>query len=272
MSAPRIRFLIGGVQKAGTSALAAYLQRLPGVRLPPAKEAHVFDAPDFDEEWSVEQIDARFGQAFGEMHGQALHGDATPITVLHPRLLDRVARYNPAMRWIILLRDPVARAVSQHHMERARGTERWPLWPALLLERWRLRGHLDDFSDGSPLRHHSYLLRGDYARQLDALYARFPRDQVLLLRSDHLRQTPPTTMARVCSFLGLPPPDRGLEYPPVFQATYTPMAADGMGARMLRWWMRRELDAMRIGYGIDFSGGEAAAGASGAARPASRRG
>lgn len=270
MSAPLVSFLIGGVQKGGTSALAAYLQRLPGVRLPNAKEAHVFDAPDFDEGWTVEQIDTRFMQAFGETQPDALYGDATPITVLHPRLVDRVARYNPDMRWIILLRDPVARAVSQHHMERARGTDPWPLWPALLLEWWRLRGHLDDFSDGSPLRHHSYLLRGDYARQLDALYALFPHDQVLLLRSDLLRRTPAATMVRVCKFLGLPPPDPRVEYPPVFPGTYAPMAADGMGARILRWWFRRELDAMRVRYGLEFSGGKADA-SSGVAPPANRR-
>ena len=46
---PRVRFLIGGVQKAGTTALASYLATHPGLRLPAGKEAHVFDAPDFDD-------------------------------------------------------------------------------------------------------------------------------------------------------------------------------------------------------------------------------
>src|SRR3546814_4841803 len=85
-----------------------------------------------------------------------------------------------------LLRDPVDRALSHYHMERARHTEHWPLWPAMLLERWRLRGHHDDFADGSPLRHFSYRARGDYAAQLDALYRHFPPHQVLDRKSTRL--------------------------------------------------------------------------------------
>ena len=56
---PRIAFVVGGVQKAGTSALAQYLRASPGLRLPTDKEAHVFDAPDFDEAWSAAEVDAR---------------------------------------------------------------------------------------------------------------------------------------------------------------------------------------------------------------------
>lgn len=266
MTRPRVQFLIGGVQKAGTSALAAYLARVPGLRLPPGKEAHVFDAPDFDDAWTVDEIDARFAAAFGGWTPGALHGDATPITILHPRLIERARRYNPHLRWILLLRDPVERAVSQHHMERARGTERWPLWPALLLERWRLRDHEDDFSDGSPLRHHGYRLRGDYARQLDALYARFPRERVLVLRSDTLRQSPAACVEAVCAFLGVEPPAPTAGYPPVFEGAYARWPEGGLRWRMLRWLLRRELRDMRLRYGLDF-GVTARAGRPGSATP-----
>ena len=44
MTTPRVRFLIGGTQKGGTTALAHYLAQHPDVRLPKGKEAHVFDA------------------------------------------------------------------------------------------------------------------------------------------------------------------------------------------------------------------------------------
>jgi len=253
MSAPRVRFLIGGVQKSGTTALAHYLARHPGLRLPLAKEAHVFDAPGFNDAWTPGDIDARYATLFADGGVDALHGDATPIYLLHRRFVQRIARYNPDMRWIVLLRDPVERALSHYHMERSRGDERWPLWPALLLERWRLRGHLEDFSDGSPLRHHSYRLRGDYARQLDVLYANFPRDQVLLLRSDDLRSQPAGCVARVCAFLGVAPPAVDAEYPRVFEGNYERPRRNGMTWRMLRWLMRRELQTMRTRHGLTFS-------------------
>ena len=249
---PLLRFVIGGVQKAGTSALARYLGDHPGLRLPRDKEAHVFDAPDFDDGATPAQLDARFALMFAAPQDGALHGDATPFYLFQPEIIARIARYNPAMRWIVLLRDPVERAISQHHMERQRGKEGWPLPLGLLLERGRLRRDAGNFARSSSLRRHSYRARGDYASQLDALFARFPRQQVLLLRSDELRATPAIVVARVCAFLGIAPPAQDVVYAPVFTGDYAPIPRGSLRWRLLRWWFRRELRAMRERYGLRF--------------------
>lgn len=249
---PLVRFVVGGVQKAGTSALAHYLRAHPGLCLPTGKEAHVFDAVDFDERQAPADVDAVYRAHFRGCAAGTLHGDATPFYLVHPRVVDRIARYNPAMRWIVLLRDPAERALSQFHMERARGKEHWPLWPALLLERWRLRGHADDLARTSPLRRHGYRLRGDYARQLDALYARFPREQVLVLLSRDLRDDPTGTLRRVCGFLGIAPLPGHVPPAAVFAGDYTPLPPRSLRMRMLRWLMRDELRAMRDRHGIRF--------------------
>lgn len=253
MPEPRIRFLIGGVQKAGTSALARYLARHPRLRLPTDKEAHVFDAPEFDEAWTPAQIDARCTRLFGEAEAtDALHGDATPFYIVHPRVVARIARYNPAMRWILLLRDPAERALSHFHMERQRDREGWPMWPAVLLERWRLHGHADDFARSSPLRRHSYRLRGDYARQLDALHAHFPRAQVLLLHNRELREHPTQALCKVCDFLGIEPVPGALHAETVFAGDYPAPPRNGLDMRLLRWLLRREYRDLRQRYGIAF--------------------
>lgn len=250
---PLLSFVIGGAQKAGTSALAQYLSAHPLLRLPRTKEAHVFDAPDFDENASIAQLNARYHPHFASPPDPGLrYGDATPIYLLHPTLMQRIARYNPALRWIVLLRDPVDRAISHYHMERARGAERWPLWLALLGERWRLRGHADDFADGSPLRVYSYRRRGDYARQLDALYRQFPPRQVLVLASAALRDDPASCLTQVCAFLGVEP----LPGPPrpahVFVGDYPRPGRFSPTRWLLRWLLRRERAQLRQRYGIDF--------------------
>lgn len=247
---PRIGFLVGGVQKAGTSALARYLGAHPRLRLPTDKEAHVFDATDFDDDWTPVQVDQRYAGMFETFADGALLGDATPFYLVHPRVIARIARYNPDMRWILLLRDPVERALSHFHMERQRGTEPWPLWPALLLERWRLRGHHEDLRRSSPLRRHGYRLRGDYARQLDVLYAHFPRTQVLLLRNEHLRDQPAACMREACAFLGVEPLAADASYPPVFVGDYPPPSRWTRG--LLHWLLRRERRALRERHGITF--------------------
>ena len=254
---PRIRFLIGGVQKGGTSALAQYLSAHPALRLPRGKEAHVFDAANYDEHASVAQVDAMYAAHFENNTddtpaGAQLHGDATPIYLFLPQAIARIARYNPAMRWVILLREPAERALSHYRMERARGWERWPLWPALLLERWRLRQDHTPLDTTSHLRRHSYRARGDYAHQLDGLYAHFPTQQVLLLRSAALRNTPAACVAQVCAFLGIAPPPDAIDYAPVFVAAQPLPKHNSLTLRALRWLLRHERRALRQRYGIDF--------------------
>lgn len=248
----RVRFLIGGVQKGGTTALAHCLSQHPQVLLPRGKEAHLFDAPDFDDGWDRAQIERRYAPHYPEGLDGRLVGDATPIYCLHERFVQRIARYNPQMRWLLLLRDPVERAISQYHMEQGRGDEHCPLLPALLLERWRLRAHLDDFSADSPLRRYSYCLRGDYARQLDTLYRHFDRSQVLVLRSDAFRDTPQAVLERVYAHLGLAGPVRQPPRSLVFAGKYTPPSHRSLTRVVARWLLRAERRRMRTSYGLFF--------------------
>ena len=269
--APRVAFLLGGVQKAGTTALASYLADHEALALPRGKEAHVFDMPGFDEAWSAAEVDARFASHFESDDGEPgngacgevdagvaqsgrrrrLHGDATPITLFHPVLVARVARYNPAMRWVILLRDPVERAISHYFMERARGRERRGLLPSVLLERARLRGRWDDWAPDSPLRVCSYVARGRYARQLDGLFAHFPRDQVLCLRSADLAADPGTSVGRVLEFLGVPASQPVVAPARVFAGRYRPPPSWAPGRLALRLLLRGEKAALRRLHGVD---------------------
>ena len=237
-AAPRIGFVIGGVQKGGTTALARFVSRHPALQLPDCKEAHVFDDPGFGADWDRARIDREYARHFDAGSDDRLHGDATPIYLFHPTLVERIAAYNPAMRWIVLLRDPLERAISQYGMERARGDEHWPLWAALLFERLRLRGHHHDWSPASPLRHWSYRARGDYGRQLRTLRAHFPDAQVLVLRSTELRVSHVQVLARICAFLGV----RDFNPAPAEITAFEgePARVSRATALLARWCLRRE--------------------------------
>lgn len=238
-----IRFMLGGAQKGGTTALARYLAGHPELALPRNKEAHVFDAPDFAPHWDVGQIDQRFAVHFGPDTGERMRGDATPITMFHSTLVARVARYNPAMRWLVLLRDPVERAISHYFMERGRGLESRSLIAAVLLERWRLSNHREDWSPNSPLRVCSYAARSRYAAQLAVLYTHFPREQVLVLRSSDLARHPDQLAAQVTGFLGIATKEPvGLGR--VFEGTYRAPSAFSPGRLALRWALRGEKRAL----------------------------
>jgi hypothetical protein len=195
--APLVNFVIAGVQKGGTTALFDYLGDYPDIALAQFKELHFFD--DDRRDWGRPDY-ADYHARFPEPAGRPC-GEATPIYVYWPNCLERIAAYNPAMKLIVVLRDPIQRAWSHWRMEYARGVETHPFARCIREGRQRL-------FDSEPWGHHreySYVERGFYGEQLERLYALFPRPQVLVLTSDHLRADPAVALAKVRGFLGLSP-------------------------------------------------------------------
>ena len=195
MTTPRVTFLIAGVQKGGTTALFDYLLEDPAIALSDVKEVHFFD--DETRDWARPDYGAYHAQ-FPDPKGRSC-GEATPIYVYWPNALERIRVYNPAMRLILTLRDPVERAWSHWRMEYGRGAETEPF-------AWCIREGRQRLFDARPWGHHreySYVERGFYAEQLDRLFALFPREQVMLLRAEDLRADPDLALSEVRDFLGL---------------------------------------------------------------------
>ena len=205
---PRLSFMIVGAQKAGTSALAQFLDAHPEVGMSSLKEVHLFDAPEYAGEWTQADIDRRYRPHFADtrftgLPGDTVLGEATPIYLFLRDVPAELRRYNPELKVIVLLRDPVERAISHYYMEKARGGERRPLWQALLLEPFRLRRSRDPRHPESAQRVWSYRARGLYSRQLRNLYRTFPRDQVLVVRAEDLLGEHDAVLRRVFEFLGV---------------------------------------------------------------------
>jgi len=195
----RVDFLVAGVQKGGTTALFHYLNDLAGVQMAPVKEVHFFD-DEAGVDWRRPDY-ARLHAAFPAADARP-RGEATPIYLYWPNCLERIARYNHAMKLILLFRDPVARAWSHWRMEYARGWETEPF-------AWCVRaGRARVDSPEAPGFHRvfSYVERGFYAAQLEQLFAICSPEQVLLLRSEDLDRQPNHTLGRICRFLGVAAP------------------------------------------------------------------
>jgi sulfotransferase family protein len=214
-------FLIVGGQRCGTTSLFRYLATHPAV-VPPLfqKGIHFFDLHYgrglrwYRGQFPVRSIaDRRVAPAAP----RAATGEASPYYVFHPLAAERIARDLPAVRLIVLLRDPVERAFSAHKQESGRGFETEPFERALDLEESRLEGeveriHADPSYVSFSHQHHAYLARGRYAEQLERLFGLFGRERVLVLESADLSATPEPLWERVLGFLDLPP-----RRPPAFE-------------------------------------------------------
>ena len=192
----RVGFLIAGTQKGGTTALDAYLREHPQVCLGDRKELHFFDD---EERFARPRADyADYHAHFAPHRGHRIIGEATPIYMYWNAAPARIHAYNPAMRLIMVLRNPIERAFSHWNMERERGAEPLPFGAALRAESERA-------ATARPLqdRIFSYVDRGFYTGQLQRLWQLFPRTQTIVLRQEDLRARPADTLARVTDFLGV---------------------------------------------------------------------
>ena len=215
-------FLVLGAQKAGTTALYEYLRRHPQISGPSWKEVSFFDR-----HWARGESWYR-GNFPNVARTRGKHvGEASPSYVFHPLAPRRVQEVVPEARLIVLVRNPVDRALSQYNHEVALGRERLPFEEALDAEEERLRGEQERMA--SDPRYfsrewwsHTYKARGRYAEQLERWLAVFPREQLLVLPSDDLGSDPARAHAQVLEFLGASP-QRLDSYPRVYEREYEPM-------------------------------------------------
>jgi len=215
-------FLVLGAQKAGTTALYEYLRRHPQISGPSWKEVSFFDR-----HWARGESWYR-GNFPNVARTRGKHvGEASPSYVFHPLAPRRVQEVVPEARLIVLVRNPVDRALSQYNHEVALGWEPLPFEEALDAEEERLRGEQERMAAdpryfSREWWSHTYKARGRYAEQLERWLAVFPREQLLVLPSDDLGSDPARAHAQVLEFLGASP-QRLDSYPRVYEREYEPM-------------------------------------------------
>jgi hypothetical protein len=208
MTAPlRVKpdFLIIGAQKSGTSSLYVLLKEHPQVAMPRIKEIHFFD---YDYHRGPNYYRQHFSTIFTKklssvLHGKYITGEASPSYIVNPDVPERVFNFKPDMRLIVILRDPVARAISQYkhnirleREDRSLG-EAFENSGAGMLDRFPL------LREDQLKYHYNYLERGLYCAQLVKWLKFFKRDQILILDFNELERNPSAMMEKVYAFLGV---------------------------------------------------------------------
>ncbi|MEE4662051.1 MAG: sulfotransferase [Halieaceae bacterium] len=202
-------FIIIGAQKSATTALYAYLREHPQIAMPAAKEAPFFDG-DISDAPAWEAFSARHFPAPAETSDQ-LWGKASPQYMGHPEAPARIARLMPQTRLVAILRDPVERAWSHYQMCRRREVELRDFEAAMdhcLTLQQQCRARV-----ATPPRHTLgyeseaafYLAWSEYGRILQQYLFHFPREQILVLTTQELKQDPAAALDRVLAFIGLAP-------------------------------------------------------------------
>lgn len=194
----KVNFLLAGTQKGGTTTLDAYLRGHPKIRMAEKKEVHFFDNDSFFQAESPNYENYHKDFPADSSPEDFLYGESTPIYMYWRESPQRIYRYNPAIKFIVSLRNPIDRAYSHWNMERARNADTASFLDALQSEPTRCRTVWP-----SQHRVFSYVDRGRYLSQLERIYRYFPKEQVLLLRTDDLYTKPELVLKQIFNFLGV---------------------------------------------------------------------
>jgi hypothetical protein len=229
----RPTFLVIGAQKSGTTSLRRYLVQHPAVVCTTPKEVHYFDVyHSLGRAWYLTHyplrthavpIRRRFGIA-------PAVGEATPEYLFHPHAPSRAHAFDPSLRLIAVLRDPVDRAYSQFQMQVRKRGQTSSFEHALACEPEYLAEELEHVhADPSYVSTtglwRSYVARGRYAEQLERWFELFPREQLLVLTSEELWDDPAAAVRAITRFLHVPEwqPE---SYPHQSAGTHAPMAPE----------------------------------------------
>lgn len=205
-------FIIIGAQRCGTTSLYRNLVQHPCVAPAIFKEVHFFDNnfmkgiawyrahfPSFLHKYYVEQIRKQ----------ELVTGESSPYYIFHPHASKRILETVPQVKLIALLRNPVDRAYSHFRHEVRLGVETLPFEDVMGREEERLRGEIEKMLEDENYysfnhEHYSYLSRGIYVDQLKIWMKNFPKEQILILKSEDFFNNPSAVFGQIIEFLRLP--------------------------------------------------------------------
>ncbi|WP_102408562.1 sulfotransferase domain-containing protein [Parabacteroides bouchesdurhonensis] len=218
----KIQFSIIGGQKCGTTSLASFLKIHPDCSsLQGGKEPRFFSKFYIENNltWRLMQNMFPRRKIFDRNY---LFFDATTEYCYLEEVPERIYKYNPKMKLIFMVREPVGRAFSEYmmdynyaqvnrlfwedpegeYMSRLKDAEHYPFsW--FIDEELRKIEETGSVSS-SAFQYPDFLRRGIYSIQLERYYRYFKPEQILILEDKELKQDRKQTLYRIEEFLEIP--------------------------------------------------------------------
>jgi hypothetical protein len=192
-------FIIGGAPRAATTWLYALADLHPNI----AMAKPVRPEPKF---FLVDELYARGAGYyshtwFADLRGDLCLGEKSTNYLESPVVAERIRAVVPSVKLIFLLRNPVDRAYSNYLWTRKNGLEVEEFDRALELESQREAALSQQFRYARP---YAYFSRGLYAEHLARYYGVFPREQIMVLRSEDVATKPRDIATSFHNFLDIP--------------------------------------------------------------------
>ena len=208
-------FIVIGASRSGTTSLFRALMDHPDVVRPTFhKGVNYFDLNYFrGSSWYRAHFPSSASARRRVGRGHRPHVfEASGYYMFHPFAPERIARDEPGVKLVVMLREPVERTYSAYQHELSRGYERETFERALDLEAERVSGEValmrrNPAYESFAHRHQAYVARSEYAPLLTRWLEHFPREQIHVMGAEHFWNEPERTFDELSGFLGLRPHD-----------------------------------------------------------------
>ncbi|RHJ94931.1 sulfotransferase domain-containing protein [Parabacteroides bouchesdurhonensis] len=235
LTGKKVNFMIIGTMRGGTTSLFGFLVNHPQCVENVEKEPNYFYYYD-EKNQKYEEYLSHFLSRRKIMHiYNGLFFESSTIYCYYDHIPARLYNYNPDMKLIFMVRNPIDRAFSNYNMDRQciHGTNDWERSSLYNRVEWEsysdkqkqreidiledMEGHPFSYfalkeieginSTGSvqssAFPYPSYLRRGIYSVQLKNYYKYFKPEQILIIESRELKNNKIETLRKVETFLGI---------------------------------------------------------------------
>ena len=205
-------FIIIGSAKCGTTSLFDYLSQHPSIVPASKKEVNFFDY-NFDKGyfWYKSHFPTFFLKKFRLLKNKKfLTGEASPLYIFNKDIAQRVYQFNPNIKIILLLRNPVERAYSHYYQLVKNGSIKKTFEESIDLELEQIMN--DEFKkiysksnqEIFNFLQSSNLQSGIYVDQIKNWTDLFPKKQFLIIHTYDLEHNLDDVISELCNFLNLP--------------------------------------------------------------------
>lgn len=186
-------FLIIGAQKSGSTYIHKCIEMHPDVYMPSA-EIRAFESPFFEKD-GMKEMQNIVNQA--TTNGGKIIGIKRPDYLCKPEVPGRLAKYCPNARLIVILRNPISRALSSYYHLMKLGF--LPIERAAVGIQKIMQGVYDrDFPKSKEV-----LVYGKYHEALTSYFRYFKPEQILVMLDEDVRSSKIACVQQVYKHIGV---------------------------------------------------------------------
>tara|TARA_B110000495_G_scaffold101572_1_gene87741 strand:- start:178 stop:981 length:804 start_codon:yes stop_codon:yes gene_type:complete len=194
--------IVIGVVRSGTTSLYHYLGQHPSIIKSAYDELGYFDSNfDLGLNWYRSLFPTIFEKKkIEQKSGKFMTYDVTPFYIYNEKAPKRIQNILPNSKLILILRNPIDRAYSNYFL-----TAQDKKFEDIIIEEEKALETIDRNNEEEYYKfvHTSLLSRGFYAEQLKKWFKIFPRNQILIIKSEDFATKTNEIMNEVFSFLEL---------------------------------------------------------------------